>query len=63
MSEWQALAAGFGFYLILEGLLPFFNPEGFKRMIAAALHIPENQLRGFGAVMLVLGVIILFAVK
>jgi len=63
MSEWQALVAGFGFYLILEGLLPFLNPNGFKKAMAVALQTPEKQLRRFGACMLVVGVIVLFAVK
>ena len=63
MSEWQALAAGFAFYLILEGLMPFFNPAAFKRMLQASLGLPDSQLRGFGAVMLIVGVILLFSVK
>lgn len=63
MTEWQALVAGFAFYLILEGLLPFFNPSGFKRFLAMTLEVPEGQLRGFGAVMLVLGLVLLFSVK
>ena len=63
MSEWQALAAGFAFYLILEGIMPFFNPAGFKRMLAISQQLSEKQLRGFGAVMLAVGVILLFALK
>ena len=63
MSEWQALAAGFAFYLILEGLMPFFNPSGFKRLLAMTSELDEQQLRKMGAVMLVLGLILLFSVK
>jgi len=63
MSEWQALIAGFAFYLILEGLMPFFNPSGFKRMLVMSLQASDKQLRGFGAVMLFVGVILLFSVK
>ena len=63
MSEWQALGAGFAFYLILEGLMPFFNPIGFKRLLSMMQIISDKQIRGFGAVMLFLGVILLFLVK
>jgi uncharacterized protein YjeT (DUF2065 family) len=63
MSEWQALAAGFAFYLILEGLMPFFNPSGFKRMLAISLQVPDKQLRNFGGVMLIVGLILLFSIK
>ncbi len=63
MSEWQALGAGFAFYLILEGFMPFFNPSGFKRMLAMAEQMSESGLRKMGAVMLIAGVILLFSVK
>jgi uncharacterized protein YjeT (DUF2065 family) len=63
MSEWQALAAGFAFYLILEGLLPFFNPRGLKRFMAMSQDMSDNQLRTFGGVMLILGLLLLFSVK
>lgn len=63
MSEWQALFAGIAFYLILEGLMPFFNPAGFKRLLAMMIDLPDDQIRKFGAVMLVVGVILLFSIK
>jgi len=63
MSEWQALAAGFAFYLILEGVLPFFNPSGFKRFLLIAQEVPEGQMRVFGGVMIALGLALLFSVK
>ncbi|MBX2849384.1 MAG: DUF2065 domain-containing protein [Acidiferrobacterales bacterium] len=63
MSEWQALLAGVGFYLILEGLLPFLNPGGFKRVLLMMQDLPEEHIRKFGAVMLVVGIIVLFSVK
>lgn len=63
MSEWQALAAGFAFYLILEGFMPFFNPAGFKRILAMTEQMSEGALRKMGAAMLIAGVILLFYVK
>jgi len=63
MSEWQALAAGFAFYLILEGLMPFFNPGGFKRVALMMMELSEDQLRKFGGVMMVVGVILLFLIR
>lgn len=63
MSEWQAMIAGFAFYLILEGLLPFFNPRGLKRFMAMSQDLTERQLRVFGAIMLIAGMLLLFSVK
>lgn len=63
MSEWQALTAGFAFYLILEGLMPFFSPKGFKQILASFIEMPEQQVRIVGAVMLFLGVALLMFTK
>jgi len=63
MSEWQALAAGFAFYLILEGLLPFFNPPSFKQAMAMMIQMSDRQLRWVGGSMMAVGLIILFSVK
>jgi len=63
MTEWQALAAGFAFYLILEGLMPFFNPSGFKRLLAMMQLVTDSQIRYFGALMLFLGIILLFSIS
>jgi uncharacterized protein YjeT (DUF2065 family) len=63
MSEWQALAAGFAFYLILEGVMPFFNPPSFKRAMAMMIELSDQHLRWVGGAMIFIGIIILFSVK
>lgn len=63
MSEWQALLAGFAFYLILEGIMPFFNPQGLKKLMAMSLQIPDQQLKRFGAIMLIIGVVLLLSIR
>lgn len=63
MTEWQALGAGFAFYLILEGLLPFFAPQAFKRFLAQMMTMPEHHIRRFGAIMMIVGLALLFSVK
>jgi uncharacterized protein YjeT (DUF2065 family) len=57
------LGAGFAFYLILEGLMPFFNPSGFKRLLAMMQLVTDSQVRNFGALMLFLGFILLFSIS
>lgn len=63
MTEWQAIAAGFAFYLIFEGLMPFFNPSGFKQLLLVVKDMSDDSLRKMGGLMLILGVILLFSVK
>ena len=45
--------------LVLEGLLPFLNPSGYKRALRAMLELPDSQLRIIGLSSMILGAIIL----
>jgi uncharacterized protein YjeT (DUF2065 family) len=41
---WQALAL----VLVVEGLLPFISPGGWRRTFEQILHLSDGQLRFFG---------------
>jgi uncharacterized protein YjeT (DUF2065 family) len=60
---WADLFAGLAFYLILEGLLPFATPQGWRRGLAALASLDDRQLRTFGLVIIVAGLVLLFAVR
>lgn len=60
---WADLFAGFAFYLILEGLLPFVSPAAWRRGLAAMASLDDNQLRGFGLVVVMAGVALLYFVR
>lgn len=60
---WADLLAGFAFYLILEGLLPFATPQGWRRGLAALAQLEDRQLRTTGLVVVVVGLLLLFAVR
>lgn len=60
---WADLLAGFAFYLILEGLLPFVSPGGWRKGLAAMAELNDSQLRGFGAAIVVVGLVLLFIVR
>lgn len=60
---WADLLAGFAFYLILEGLLPFVSPRGWRRGLAALAELKDGQLRGFGLAIVVIGLVLLFVVR
>ncbi len=44
--------------LVLEGILPFLNPAGYKRAVKAMLDLPDNQLRIIGLSSMIAGVLI-----
>lgn len=60
---WADLFAGFAIYLILEGLLPFASPQGWRRGLAAMARLNDAQLRGFGLAIVVAGLVLLFVVR
>jgi uncharacterized protein YjeT (DUF2065 family) len=60
---WADLFAGLAFYLILEGLLPFVAPQGWRRGLAALAKLDDRQLRSFGLVVVVAGLVLLFTVR
>jgi hypothetical protein len=60
---WADLFAGLAFYLILEGLLPFVTPHGWRRGLAALAQLDDKQLRTFGLTVVIAGLALLFAVR
>jgi hypothetical protein len=60
---WADLFAGLAFYLILEGLLPFAAPHGWRRGLAAIARLDDKQLRTFGLTIVIAGLVLLFAVR
>lgn len=61
--DWEALGAGFAFYLILEGVMPLLNPNGFKKTLAMVLLADPAHLRLLGAVAVCTGVGLLYLIK
>ena len=52
-SLWLALAL----VLVLEGLMPFLSPTGWRRMFEQVLKMTDGQIRFFGLCSVVLGLV------
>ena len=52
-SIWLALAL----VLVLEGLLPFVSPTGWRRAFEEAVKLSDGQIRFFGLCSVVLGLL------
>ncbi len=61
--DWSALLAGFAFYLIIEGLLPFAAPQGWRRGLALLAKLEDSQLRSFGLGLVIAGLALLFVLR
>jgi uncharacterized protein YjeT (DUF2065 family) len=61
--NWSDLLAAFALYLVIEGLLPFANPEGWRRSLQMISQLNNRQLRIFGLVIIVAGLMLLYGVR
>ena len=52
-SLWLALAL----VLVLEGLMPFLSPTGWRRMFEQVLKMNDGQIRFFGLCSVALGIV------
>jgi uncharacterized protein len=59
----SSLLAALCLVLVIEGLLLFASPAGWKRMAEQALSLPDRTLRRAGAGMIVIGLILLQVVR
>jgi hypothetical protein len=57
------LAGAFALYLVLEGILPFFNPGAAQRLMARLAQVDSAQLRWGGLVSIVAGLALLWMAR
>lgn len=60
---WRDLAAALALMLVLEGILPFLNPAGLRRLLAALGELRDAQLRIAGLTSMLLGLLLLYWVR
>ncbi|MFT3955609.1 MAG: DUF2065 domain-containing protein [Piscinibacter sp.] len=56
---WDLLLAACALMLVLEGLLPFFSPSGWRRLFEQATRLSDGQIRFLGLSSMLLGVVLL----
>lgn len=56
---WDLLLAAGALMLVLEGLLPFFSPTGWRRLFEQATRLSDGQIRFLGLSSMLLGVVLL----
>jgi uncharacterized protein len=56
---WSALAL----VLVIEGLMPFLSPGGWRRMFEQVLKMQDGQIRFFGFASILLGLVLLWIVS
>jgi len=49
--------------LVFEGIMPFLSPQGFKRTLVQVLQMPDRVLRMVGLGSMLVGLVLLYAVR
>jgi len=60
---WTEILTAFALLLVIEGMLPFIRPERYKQLVAQIARLSDNQLRNFGLLMMIAGLVLLFFVR
>ena len=61
--QWSDLLAAVAILLVLEGLLPFINPGGTRRVFQQMSQMLDRELRVAGFVAMAAGLLLLFFVR
>ena len=61
--NWADLWAALALVLILEGLIPFISPRGYRNMVQQMAAMPEKTLRNVGLVLIFTGLVLLLLVR
>ena len=60
---WNDLWTAIALMLIIEGLMPFINPNSFCRMLKVVSEMKEKNIRILGAIWIGLGLATLYWVR
>ena len=60
---WTEVLTAFSLYLVIEGMIPFVSPGGFRRAVFKIAQMADNQLRLTGLATMAAGLVLLFIVR
>jgi uncharacterized protein YjeT (DUF2065 family) len=56
---WDLLFGALGLMLVFEGLMPFLNPTGWRKVFERATRMSDGELRFVGLGSMVIGLLLL----
>ncbi len=60
---WQDLMAALALMLVLEGILPFLNPQRYRNLLRLLDQMDDASVRRIGLMSMLLGVGLLYLVR
>jgi len=59
---WEDFGAAIALVLVIEGIMPFLNPNGWKKTLRTVSEIDNDTLRAIGLSSMVFGLILLYLI-
>ena len=60
---WDDLVRAIALVLVIEGMLPFISPDGWRQAMIQAGRLTDKTLRTVGFVSMLIGVLILYLAR
>ena len=60
---WHDLLVALALLLVLEGVIPFLNPQAMRRAMLALADLSDSTLRFAGLTVMVVGCLLLYIVR
>lgn len=60
---WHDLLVAIALVLVLEGIVPFLNPQAMRRAMLALANMNDSTLRFAGLTVMVVGCLLLYVVR
>ena len=60
---WDDLVRAIALVLVIEGILPFLSPNGWRRAMIEAARLPDRALRSVGFASMLIGVLVLYLIR
>lgn len=60
---WSDFLAAFALYLVIEGVLPFLNPQALRRAMQSVASLEDRALRVAGLASMAGGAVLLYWVR
>jgi uncharacterized protein YjeT (DUF2065 family) len=61
--NWDDLLAALALVLVIEGIVPFLNPQSLRKMLATVAQLDDRTLRITGLASMICGVVMLYMVR
>jgi len=63
MMNWGDLLTALALVMIIEGIIPFISPKGYKNTMQQLTAMPESTLRSIGFGLMLVGVVFLYFIR